>query len=307
MKQFNLADLGIGAFLLMGAVGGAINGIWALTVFCGGILSAVVLAHLGFGSTSTDKIIEMNQASNEANKVYNKKYKQVDLKRYSSLFLLAGMSIAITSSIFAFQWKGEEHIPIVKPIGIDDDGVEVIPPPTPPPPLPPPPPPPPPIVDVVDDEELIDETQPEIVDTEADQDTEVEIKETVDKVIEDLGETLTDIEEVPEEETEPEIFVFVEKMPEFPGGLAEMMKFLSSNIKYPPIARENNIQGRVVLSFIVNEDGSISNIETLRDIGAACTEEAIRVVKKMPKWSPGEQRDKKVKVKYTLPIFFKLQ
>ena len=95
-------------------------------------------------------------------------------------------------------------------------------------------------------------------------------------------------------------------MPTFPGGDAALYKYLGKNIKYPPIARENNITGMVVLKFVINEDGSISDIQVLRDIGGGCAEEAIRVVKKMPNWKPGKQRGKAVKVHFNLPVRFTL-
>ena len=104
----------------------------------------------------------------------------------------------------------------------------------------------------------------------------------------------------------PGVFTIVEKMPEYPGGLKAMYKYLSKHVKYPPMAREAGIEGTVTLSFIINEDGQINDIKVLRDIGGGCGAEAVRVVKNMPAWSPGEQRGKKVKVRFTLPINFEL-
>ncbi len=109
------------------------------------------------------------------------------------------------------------------------------------------------------------------------------------------------------EEEQPTVFKYVEEMPEFPGGEEELIKFISKNINYPPIARENGITGRVTLAFVVGNDGSISNINVLRDIGGGCAEEAIRVVKKMPKWKAGRQNGKPVNVEFNLPINFELR
>ena len=85
------------------------------------------------------------------------------------------------------------------------------------------------------------------------------------------------------------------------------MEYVAKNIKYPQIARETGIQGRVFVSFVVEPDGSISNVKLLRGIGGGCDEEAMRVIKSLPKWKPGKQRGKAVRVSYQIPVFFKLQ
>lgn len=104
-----------------------------------------------------------------------------------------------------------------------------------------------------------------------------------------------------------EVFTVVEKMPSFPGGEAELYKFLGSNIKYPRQAIETNAQGRVFVQFVVEKDGSITGVKVVRGIGSGCDKESVRVVTKMPKWTPGEQRGKPVRVKYTLPIVYTLK
>ena len=114
-------------------------------------------------------------------------------------------------------------------------------------------------------------------------------------------------EVVEEEVLEQEIFQIVEEMPAFPGGEAKLMEYVGKNIKYPQIARETGIQGRVFIGFVVEPDGSVSNVKLLRGIGGGCDEEAMRVVKSMPKWKPGKQRGKAVRVSYQIPVFFKLQ
>jgi len=114
--------------------------------------------------------------------------------------------------------------------------------------------------------------------------------------------------EVEEEEVvEQEIFKIVEEMPSYPGGEQKLMEYVAKNIKYPQIARETGIQGRVYVNFVVEPDGSVSNVSVLRGIGGGCDEEAMRVVKNMPKWKPGKQRGKAVRVQYMLPVNFKLQ
>lgn len=99
----------------------------------------------------------------------------------------------------------------------------------------------------------------------------------------------------------------VEQKPEFPNGEAAMFKFLRDNIKYPSIARENNIAGTVYIGFVVNTDGSIQDVTIKRGVGGGCSEEALRVVKMMPKWSAGRQQGRPVRVSYTMPIKFKLE
>jgi len=102
------------------------------------------------------------------------------------------------------------------------------------------------------------------------------------------------------------IYQIVEQMPEFPGGTEKMMDYLSNNIKYPEEAKEKGISGRVFLSFVIEKDGSVSNVKVAKGIGKLCDDEAVRVVKAMPKWKPGMQKGKPVRVNYMLPITFKL-
>ena len=110
-----------------------------------------------------------------------------------------------------------------------------------------------------------------------------------------------------EEDVEQEIFQIVEEMPTFPGGEAKLMEYIGQNIQYPQSAIETGVQGRVFVGFVVETDGSISNVKTLRGVGGGCDEEAERVVKSMPKWKPGRHHDKNVRVSYMLPVNFKLQ
>ena len=112
----------------------------------------------------------------------------------------------------------------------------------------------------------------------------------------------------PPKEEETKIFEVVEQMPSFPGGQAALFEFLSKNIRYPVVAEENGIQGRVICQFVVNKDGSIVDVEVVRSGGdASLDKEAVRVIKSMPKWKPGKQRGKAVRVKYTVPVNFRLQ
>ena len=146
----------------------------------------------------------------------------------------------------------------------------------------------------------------EIVEDEA----EVEESELVS--IEEMGEVveITDnanivVEEVVEEE---QVFQVVEQQPEFPGGMKALMKYLQDNINYPRISRDNNSQGKAFIRFVVNSDGSIQGVEVLKSSGDIYLDkEAMRVVENMPKWAPGKQAGKPVRVFFTLPVTFRLQ
>ncbi|HCS22042.1 MAG TPA: energy transducer TonB [Bacteroidetes bacterium] len=113
--------------------------------------------------------------------------------------------------------------------------------------------------------------------------------------------------EITESNNEPEIFVVVEDMPSFPGGQDSMTKFIAANLVYPVKAKENNIQGRVLIEFVVDEKGKVTNAKVVKGIGSGCDEEALRIVNSMPNWNPGKQRNKPVKVRFVLPIRFQLQ
>lgn len=147
-------------------------------------------------------------------------------------------------------------------------------------------------------------TQLEIVEDDVEvEDIEINAEMDQNEVMEEY--VAPEVEE--EEVVEAEVFTIVEEMPSYPGGDMKMYEYLGKNIKYPQIARESGIQGRVFVNFVVEPDGSVSNVKVLRGIGGGCDEEAIRVVKSMPKWKPGKQRGKAVRVSYTLPVVFKLQ
>ena len=120
-------------------------------------------------------------------------------------------------------------------------------------------------------------------------------------LVEDLKQVVT---EAPVEE---EVFDMVEQAPQFPGGQAELMSWLGKNIRYPVIAQENGIQGRVVCQFVVGSDGSVRDIKVVRSLDPSCDKEAVRVIQSMPKWIPGRQNGKAVSVRYTLPVTFRLQ
>jgi protein TonB len=121
------------------------------------------------------------------------------------------------------------------------------------------------------------------------------------------GEVVEVVEEVQEEvEEEDFIFMIAERQPEFPGGVSALYKFLGEHLIYPDLAREMRISGTVVVQFVVERDGSISDISVARSVGGGLDEEAVRVISKMPKWNPGEQGNRKVRVRYAIPVRFTL-
>jgi protein TonB len=177
------------------------------------------------------------------------------------------------------------------------------------------PPPPPPLKNVIKftapvikaDEEVADEeepkTQQEVVDSKA-----AIGNIDFDKGTDDPSAMMPD--EMPVEDQEivgqGQIFQMVEQMPEFPGGEKEMLAYLYANLKYPQMARESGIQGTVFVNFVVERDGSVSNVKVLRGVGGGCDEEAIRVISGMPKWNPGKQNGKPVRVYFMIPLKFEL-
>ncbi len=130
---------------------------------------------------------------------------------------------------------------------------------------------------------------------------------TVEAVRNDIAVAAPPPPPAPKPEVANKVFDVVEEMPSFPGGQGALMAFLSSNIKYPVVAQENGVQGRVIVGFVVEKDGSITDVKVMRSVDPSLDREAQRVVKAMPKWKPGKQNGSAVRVKYTVPVVFRLQ
>ena len=222
-----------------------------------------------------------------------KKSPKADLESKKVLFTQIGLIIALAVVLLAFEWKSYDKRQFELEQEIIDDAPEEIVPITEQKVKPPPPPPPKQVtvINIVEDDVEIEDD----IEIDADVDMDTEIEEFIPM---DLDE-----EEIEEEE----IFRVVEAMPTFPGGDVGLARFLNKNIKYPMMARESNIQGRVYVTFVVETNGSITDIKILRGIGGGCDEEAIRVVKMIPKCAPGKQRGKPVRVQFNLPVRFVLQ
>jgi protein TonB len=224
-----------------------------------------------------------------------KKSTKADLENKKLIFRQIGLVIALAILLAGFEWKTYEKTIVDLGVRQADDAPEEIIPITEQKVKPPPPPPPKQVVKINVVEDDIDVEDDISIDVEADQNTEMQ---------EYVAPVRVDEEESAEE---MQIFMVVESMPEFPGGDANLYKFLAENIKYPQMAKESGIQGRVFVTFVVERDGKVSDVRVLRGIGGGCDEEAVRVVKAMPKWTPGKQRGKSVRVQYNLPVKFTLQ
>ena len=213
-----------------------------------------------------------------------KKNPEISLEKKKGLYFQIGLVITLIVVLGAFEWKSYEKVDYnLGQLNLDDIEEEIIPitkqeikPP-------PPPPPPPEVIEIVEDEVEI-EDELEIEDTESDEDIAIEI----------------------EEESDDDFFMVVENMPEFPGGDLGLMKYIQKNVKYPPIAKEYNITGKVYIQFIVDKSGSVTNVKVVRGVDKNLDAEAVRVVKSLPKYKPGKQRGQNVRVMFTIPINFTL-
>lgn len=222
-----------------------------------------------------------------------RKSEKANLENKRAIFLEIGFVIALAVVFVAMEWKSYDKTEYdLVQREVDDTPEEIIP--ITEQKVKPPPPKPPPSVTIInvveDDVEVEDEIE---IDVDMDDDTEME-------------EYVPIIEEE-EEFVEEQIFLVVEEMPSFPGGEGEMYKYIGKNIEYPRMAKESGISGRVFVTFVVEKDGSVTDVQVLRGIGGGCDEEAIRVIKSMPSWKPGKQRGKPVRVQYRMPIKFTLQ
>lgn len=224
-----------------------------------------------------------------------KKSPKADLEGKKGLFFEIGLALALAVLLFAFEWKSSAgEVSTFQTVPEEQVEEEIIP-------ItqqmlkPPPPPPPAPkltdLMEIVDDASTIDEDL-EILDAEDDSENKP-------------VENPSDFGEYGDEDTgDDDIFQIVEDVPTFPFG--DVSKWIAKNVKYPQIAAENNIQGKVFMNFVIEKDGSITDVKVLRGVDPALDKEAIRVIKSMPKWKPGKQRGKPVRVSFNLPITFTL-
>ena len=220
-----------------------------------------------------------------------KKYSHIKLENYSRMFTQIGLAFTLAFVLWSFNYKSYDDGDLVDLGQVDDDFEDIME--IPPTEQPPPPPPKielPKIIEIPDEEEIEEEI-------EVDLDVEI----TEETVIEDIV-----FEEAPEEEVADEIFDIVEDQPAPPGGMAAFYKYVGKEMKYPNQARRMGIEGKVFVQFVVDKAGRLTEVRSIKGIGAGCDEEAVRVIKNAPQWKPGKQRGRPVKVRMILPITFKL-
>ena len=225
-----------------------------------------------------------------------KKSPKADLEGKKGVFFEIGLTLALAVLLFAFEWKSstEQVTPFQTPAEeqIEDEIIPITQQMLKPPP---PPPPAPKLTDLID-----------IVEDDTNIDDDLEILDAEDQSENQVIEHVADFGEYGEENTgESEIFQVVEDMPSFPGG--NVSKWIAKNVKYPVLAMENGIQGKVFIQFVIERDGSITDVKVVRGVDASLDKEAVRVVQSMPKWKPGMQKGKAVAVKYTVPVVFRLE
>lgn len=223
-----------------------------------------------------------------------KKNPKADITKLRTILFLVGMCISLSSVYALINYKKYDKVSSnMADYVYEEEEVEVEQ--TVQEETPPPPPEAPPQLEIVEDDIVIEDDQPEIEDTETDDDERVEIVDIP--------------EDEPEETNEVFEFYQVQKKAEFKGGEPAMMRFIGENLEYPQIAIEEDIEGKIMVQFVVNENGSISNVQVIsaRKLGFGCEEAAMAVVKKMSgMWTPALQRDKPVKMRFRLPVRFQL-
>ena len=288
------------------------------------ILGLVMLGKFYFNRKSESNLTEKYQGKQWSSPLEARnKYPDVNIFQYRGILVSLSLIMSLSLIIGLFNLTTIEKkvaIPDGASLALDVD-VEIEPPRTAEPP-PPPPPPPPPVIEEVPADLLVEAETVEFLDQSVDAKTEIVAPAIVEK--EEKIYVAPPPPPPPPPPAEEEIFKVVEEMPRFPGceslpSIAEkkacadkkLLEFIYQNINYPNVARENNIEGTVVIRFVVDKNGKISQAEIVREIGGGCGEEALRVVRKMNempvRWSPGKQRGRPVNVYFTLPVKFILK
>ncbi len=220
-----------------------------------------------------------------------KKNPKADLSRTTGLFLNIGLVVSLLLIISAFEYKFYDDGSQVDLNAQAEDFEDLMDiPQTQQPPPPPPKKVQPEIIEVPDEEEIEEEIE-----------IDLDVEMTEETVIEEVV-----FEEAPEEEAVDEIFTIVEDQPTPNGGMSAFYQYVQKKLKYPAQARRMGIEGKVFVQFVVDKDGTLTEVKAVKGIGAGCDEEAVRVISGAPKWKPGKQRGRSVKVRMILPITFKL-
>ncbi len=219
-----------------------------------------------------------------------KKSKKADLRSKQGLFLQVGMLVALALVFVSFQWSVDDKNTTVLTGSTEFDYDEVLIPIT---------------RNEPKKEEIKPILQPEIFIITDEVDIE-EVDFNIDvEATEDMRVAIIPMDDDPED-VDPEVFVRVEQMPEFPGGEKALLSFLGKNTNYPEIAKETGTQGRVYVKFVINKKGEVVEVQLARGVDPSLNEEALRVVRSLPNWNPGKQRGKVVNVAYNVPINFRL-
>ena len=220
----------------------------------------------------------------------SKKTEKADLRKRTGLHFSIGLLVTMAIVVMAFEYKKYDNAEFVN-MTVQTDFEELLEiPPTEQPPPPPPKIKQPEIIEVPDEEEIEEEI-------EVDLDVDITEETVIEEII---------VEEAPEEEVADEVFLIVEEPATPPGGMNAFYKYIGDNLKYPAQARRMGIEGRVYVQFVVDKDGTLTEVQAVKGIGAGCDEEAVRVIKNAPKWSPPKQRGKPVKQRIVVPIVFQL-
>lgn len=225
-----------------------------------------------------------------------KKSKRAAIESQRGTWLLMGFVVVLAFMFVTFEWTQHDinvatgsladepvFVEMLLPITYPEEKLE---------------PPPPPAIKVAELLDIVDDDDPEA-------DAVVVNSEYLDEpYVIKYNPVVVETENEPVEDV---IFVSVEKMPEFPGGNAALFQYLNKNIKYPVVPQEQGIQGKVIIQFVVDKDGTITDPVVVRSVDPYLDKEALRVIKAMPKWNPGMQSRQAVRVKYTVPVSFRLQ
>ncbi len=234
--------------------------------------------------------IKVSERSFTSKSDRTKKTKKANLENKKGIFFEIGLILSLALVLFAFEWKSYDTF---KPFIDNRAGAEII-------------------------ETIVPITKPTLPEPKIPEPTTLKIVKNTTKNVKEININVEPIKNEPNEpfvpmptKPEPEVpedkpFISVEEMPDFVGGDEARVNFLRKNVVYPPSAREIGIQGTVYVTFVVERNGEITDVQLLRGIGGGCEEEAIRVIKAMPKWKPGKQRGKAVRVQFNLPIKFQL-
>jgi len=269
------------------------------TLLIGGLFLGAVIGSVFLFRWILDRSGKKIMESGVQNDGLTKKYHDVDISKYSRLLGNIGMSLSLALMITAFEWKTYDEVELMD-LGRGDEEIEEVLeiPPTQQTPPPPPKVVTPEIVEVPDEEEIEEEI-------EVDLDMEVSEETVIEEVVEE-------VEEEEEEEVVEEIFTFAEENAEPKIGTAKFLKAIGKELKYPKTARRMGIKGKVYVQFIVEKNGRLTQYQIVRGIGGGCDEEALRAVKEVandPKkgiWKPAKQRGKPVRLRFVLPVTFKL-